>query len=154
METKTNSYMNTVNTPFNETLSKTQDKDKIGAETKPASNTDTFTISVAGKQFTAPKKESDSAMFSAEIVSDVDSFRSVVKSMNQDLEVNWNAVVDPYGTFAGVARVESRLKQLQDPNASHNVNDMDKVADKYAQDKLNILIEKKSPNSTSCSREN
>lgn len=82
-------------------------------------------------------------MFCAEIVSNLDSFRSAVKSMNQDLEVNWNSVVDPYGTFAGAARVESLIKQFYDPNASQNVNDLDKAADKYTQDKLDILIEKK-----------
>lgn len=143
MEIKTNSCMNSVNAPFNGALSKTQDKDKAGTEIKPASNTDTFTISVAGKEFTAQKKESDSAMFSAEIVSDLDSFRSAVKSMNKDLEVNWDAVVDPYGTIASLARVESIVRQLQDPNASKNIDDMDKVADKFAQDKINSLIEKK-----------
>lgn len=82
-------------------------------------------------------------MDTAAIVSDLDSFRSAVRSMNKDLEVNWNAVVDPFGTFAGAARVEGYMKQLQDPDASKNVNDMDKAADKYVQDKIDSLIEKK-----------
>lgn len=143
MEIKTNSCMNSVNTPFNGALSKTQDKDKAGTEIKPASNTDTFTISVAGKEFTAQKKESDSAMFSAEIVSDLDSFRSAIKSTHEPLPVNWEKVVDPYNTFTNMAKIESRLKSLTDPSVSHNDEDMERVAEAYAKNKIDILIEKK-----------
>lgn len=141
MEIKTNSYINAVGALSNETLPKTQNNDKTNI--KSANKPDTFTISAAGKQFVAEKTESNSKMGTAKIVSDLDSFRDAVKSMNKDLEVNWNASVDSYGTIAGAARVESILKQLQDPNASKNVNDMDKAADKYVQDKINSLIEKK-----------
>lgn len=145
MEIKTNNYMNTFGTSTNNDFSKTNNdcKSETETETKPASNTDTITISAAGKQFIAEKKESNSTMYTAAIVSDLDSFRNAVKSMNKDLEVNWNAVVDPFGTFAGTARVESYMKQLHDPDASKNVNDMDKAADKYAQDKIDSLIQKK-----------
>lgn len=143
MEIKTNSYRNTFNTPANNDFSKTHNECKPETETKPASKTDTITISVAGKQFIAEKKESNSEMFAATIVSDLDEFISASKSINKELEVNWNAVVDPFGTFAGAARMEAYLNQLQDPDVSHNVNDMEKVADKYAQDKINSLIEKK-----------
>lgn len=143
MEIKTNNYRNTFNASANKDFSKTHNECKSETETKPASKTDTITISVAGKQFIAEKKESNSEMFSATIVSDLDSFRSAVKSMNKELEVNWNAVVDPYGTFAGAARVEAIYNLYQDPNAPKNIEDRDKLVDQYVQNRMNSLIEKK-----------
>lgn len=143
MEIKTNNYRNTFNTSANNDFSKTHNECKPETETKPASKTDTITISVAGKQFIAEKKESNSAMYTATIVSDLDSFRSALKSMNKELEVNWNAVVDPYGTFAGAARVEAIYNLYQDPNASKNIEDRDKLVDQYVQNRINNLIEKK-----------
>ena len=134
--------MNAANRLPNEALQKPQDNNKPEAETKPAPNTDTFTMSIGDKQFTARKKESDSAMFTAEIVSDLDEFRSTIKSLGS-LEVNWNAVVDPYGTFAGAARVEAIYNLYQDPNAPKNIEDRDKLVDQYVQDRINSLIEKK-----------
>ncbi len=63
--------------------------------------------------------------------------------MNEPLIINWNAVVDPYGIFKGLALVEFRLKQLADPTASKKDEDMEKIAEEYAQGKLDILIKKK-----------
>ncbi len=141
MKIITNNYMNATNRLPNETLPKTNNN-KPEAETKPATNTDTFTLSIGDKQFTARKKESDSEMFTAEIVSDLDEFRSTIKSLG-NLEVNWNAVVDPYGTFAGAARVEAIYNLYQDPNAPKNIEDRDNLVDQYVQDRINSLIEKK-----------
>lgn len=63
---------------------------------------------------------------------------------NQEpLTVNWNAVVDPYGTFTSFAKAESRLRQLADTTASKKDEDMEKVAQEYAKSKIDILIEKK-----------
>ena len=86
---------------------------------------------------------SDLAMGSGKITSDLESFRNAVNSMNDPLTINWNAVVDPYGIFKGMAMAESRLKQLADPTASKKDEDMEKIAEEYAQGKLDILIEKK-----------
>ena len=143
MEIKTNNYRNTFNTSVNNGFSKTHNECKPETEAKPASKTDTITISVAGKQFIAEKKESNSAMYAATIVSDLDEFRSALKSMNKELEVNWNAVVDPYGTFAGAARVEAIYNLYQDPNSPKNIEDRDKLVDQYVQNRINSLIEKK-----------
>ncbi|MCM1226234.1 MAG: hypothetical protein NC320_02260 [Clostridium sp.] len=142
MKIKTNNYVNSFNNSADKSLPQASNKENNKSETKPASNrTDTITISVAGKEFTARKKESDSEMFAAEI-DDLDSFRSALKSMS-NLEVNWNAVVDPYGTFAGAARVEAIYNLYQDPNAPKNIEDRDKLADQYVQNRINSLIEKK-----------
>lgn len=110
MEIKANNYIKAFDTSTNNDFLKTHNECKSKTETKPASKIDTITISAAGKQFIAEKKESNSEIHSATVVSDLDSFRSAVKSMNKDLEVNWNAVVDPFGTFAGTARVESIIQ--------------------------------------------
>lgn len=142
MKIITNNYINAVNKLPNETSPKSQDNNKPEAETKPVANTDTFTMSIGDKQFTARKKESNSTMFTAEIVSDLDDFRSTIKSLG-NLEVNWNAVVDPYGTFAGAARVEAIYNLYQDPNAPKNIEDRDKLVDQYVQNRINSLIEKK-----------
>ena len=116
---------------------------KIESERKPVTNKDTLSISVAEQQFTVERMPSDSTMESGKITSDLESFRNAVKSMNEPLAVNWNAVVDPYGIFKGLAMAESRLKQLADPTASKKDEDMEKIAEEYAQGKLDILIEKK-----------
>lgn len=42
-----------------------------------------------------------------------------------------------------MAKVESRLKQLADPTVSHKDEDMEKIAEAYAKEKLDALIEKK-----------
>lgn len=110
--------------------------------TAPGAN-DTFIMSIDGEPFSAPKEKSISEKFSVGVVSDIDTFRNAVKSMNNDLEINWNAMVDPYGRFAGIARAESLLQQLQDPNVSHKAEDMDKIADQHVQERINSLIEKK-----------
>lgn len=77
------------------------------------------------------------------IGSDLDEFRSAVRSMNEKLPVSWKAMVDPYNTITNLAKVESRLKQLEDPAASHKDADMEKVAETYAKEKIDALIEKK-----------
>lgn len=100
-------------------------------------------ISVAGQQFFAEQKVSDSEMGLMEITSDLDSFRNAVKSMNEPLPVDWKAMVDPYNTMTDLAKIESRLKQLEDPNVSHNDEEMEKVAEAYAKEKIDALIEKK-----------
>lgn len=144
MEIKTNNYVNSFNNSADKSLPQASNKESNESETKPASNrTDTITISVAGKQFIAEKKESNSAMYAATIVSDLDEFISASKSINKELEVNWNAVVDPYGTFAGAARVEAIYNLYQDPNAPKNIEDRDKLVDQYVQNRINSLIEKK-----------
>lgn len=113
------------------------------SEIKSETNKDTVSISIAGQQFYAEQKASDSNMGSAKITSDLDSFRSAVKSMNEDLPVNWEATVDPFGTFRAAAKIESRLKQLHDQTASKQDGDMERVANEYAKNKLAALIEKK-----------
>ena len=131
MNIKTSNYMNQ---PLNEAnsdkrVSKSYGDSKMKSEVKSGTNKDTISISIAGQQFAAEQRSSDSEMGLAKITSDLDSFRSAVKSMNEDLAVNWEATVDPYGTFRSFAKAESRLKQLQDPTASKS--------------KIAILIEKK-----------
>lgn len=102
-----------------------------------------MSISVQGQQFAAEQMASDSEMGLIRITSDLDSFRSAVKSMNEPLPVDWTAIVDPYNTFRDLAKIESRLRQLTDPNASHKDEDMERVAEEYAKSKIDILIEKK-----------
>jgi len=116
---------------------------KIESEAKSGANRDTVSISVAGQQFFAEQKASDSEMGLMEITSDLDEFRNAVKSMNEPLSVDWKAMVDPYNTITDLAKIESRLKQLADPNVSHNDEDMEKVAEAYAKEKIDALIEKK-----------
>ena len=123
--------------------SKSYGDGKAEGEVKSGTNRDTITISVAGQQFSAEYKASDSEMGCLRITSDLDSFRSALKSMNEDLPVNWEATVDPFGTFRDLAKIESRLKQLQDPTASKKDEDMERAADEYAKSKIDILIEKK-----------
>lgn len=113
------------------------------SEIKSETNKDTVSISIAGQQFYAEQKASDSNMGSAKITSDLDSFRSTVKSMNEDLPVNWEATVDPFGTFRAAAKVESRLKHLQDQTVLKQYEDMERVANEYAKNQLASLIEKK-----------
>lgn len=112
-------------------------------EIKSETNKDTVSISIAGRQFYAEQKASDSNMGSAKITSNLDSFRSAVKSMNETLPVNWEATADPFGTFRAAAKVESRLKQLQDQTVPKQDEDMERVANEYAKNKLASLIEKK-----------
>ncbi len=118
---------------------------KIGSEREPATDKNTLSISVADQQFAVSVEQTPSAlaMGSGKITSDLETFRNAVNSINEPLTINWNAVVDPYGIFKGLAMAESRLKQLADPTASKNDEDMQKVAEEYAQGKLDILIEKK-----------
>ena len=116
---------------------------KTESEAKSGTNRDTVTISMAGQQFIAEKKESNTDMGLMHIVSDLDEFQNAVRSMKGTLPVSWEAMVDPYNTIADLAKVESRLKQLMDPNVSHNDEDMDKVAEAYAKEKIDALIEKK-----------
>ncbi len=116
---------------------------KIGSEAKPGANRDTVSISVAGQQFFAEKMESGTDMELIHISSDLDDFRNAICSMNKKLPVSWEAMVDPYNTITGLAKVESRLKQLADPTVSHKDEDMEKVAEAYAKEKIDALIEKK-----------
>ena len=116
---------------------------KTESEAKPGTNRDTVTISIAGQQFIAEKMESNTDMGLMHIISDLDEFQNAVRSMKGTLPVSWEAMVDPYNTIADLAKVESRLKQLMDPNVSHNDEDMDKVAEAYAKEKIDALIEKK-----------
>ncbi len=116
---------------------------KIESEAKSGSNRDTVSISVEGQQFAAKQKASDSEMGLMEMASDLDEFRSSVKSMNEELPVNWKAMVDPYNTITSLAKAESRLKQLADPTISRNDEEMEKVAEAYAKEKIDALIEKK-----------
>ena len=116
---------------------------KIENETKSKTNKDTVSISIEGQQFAAELMASDSEMGLIKITSDLDSFRSAVKSMNEPLPVDWAAIVDPYKTFTNLAKIESRLRQLADPNVSHKDEDMERVAEEYAKSKIDILIEKK-----------
>lgn len=137
-----------MNQPLNEAnsdkrVSKSYGDSKMKSEVKSGTNKDTISISIAGQQFAAEQRSSDSEMGLAKITSDLDSFRSAVKSMNENLAVNWEATVDPYGTFRSFAKAESRLKQLQDPTASKKDEDMERAADEYAKSKIAILIEKK-----------
>ena len=116
---------------------------KTESEVKAGTNRDTVSISVAGQQFFAEKVESDTDMEWMHITSDLDEFRKAVRSMNEKLPVSWEAMVDPYNTITNLAKIESRLKQLADPNVSHNDEAMEKVAEAYAKEKIDALIEKK-----------
>lgn len=116
---------------------------KIESEKGPVTDKDIRSIIVAGQQFTVEQMPSDSALGSGKITSDLESFRKAANSLNEPLTVNWNAVVDPYGIFKSLAMAESRLKQLADPTASKKDEDMEKIAEEYAQGKIDILIEKK-----------
>ncbi len=113
---------------------------KIESEEKSGANRDTVSISVAGQQFFAKKMGSSTDMELIHIGSDLDEFRNAVHSMNENLPVSWKAMVDPYNTITNLAKVESRLKQLADPAASHKDEDMEKVADAYAKEKIDALI--------------
>ncbi len=145
MNIKTNNYLNQslYTMTADERTSKSHVGGKINGKAKLGSDSDTVSISIAGQQFLAEQMESDSEMGLMRITSDLDSFRSAVNSMKGSLPVNWTASVDPYGTFRSFAKFESRIKQLTDPNVSHNDADMNKVAEAYANEKINALIEKK-----------
>lgn len=145
MNIKMNNYLNQVSytATIDERASKPDGDRIIKNETRSGTNRDTVSISVEGQQFAAEQKASDSEMGLIGITSDLDSFRSAVKSMNEPLTVDWTAIVDPYQTFTNLAKIESRLKQLADPAVSHNDEDMERVADVYAKSKIDILIAKK-----------
>lgn len=145
MNIKRNHYLNQISytAAIDENTSKPDGDRKIESGTKSGTNRDTVSISVKGQLFYAEQKASDSEMGLIRITSDLDSFRSAVKSMNDPLPVDWAAIVDPYQTFTNLAKIESRLKQLADPSVSHNDEDMERVADAYAKSKIDILIEKK-----------
>lgn len=116
---------------------------KIKDEAKSGANRDTVSISAAGQEFFAEKMESSTDMERLHIGSGLDEFRNAVCSMNEKLPVSWKAMVDPYSTITNLAKVESRLKQLADPAVSHKDEDMEKVAEAYAKEKIDALIEKK-----------
>ncbi len=145
MDIKMNHYMKQASytAAAGERASESHVGGKIESEAKSGANRDTVSISVAGQQFFAEQKASDSEMGLMEITSDLDEFRNAVKSMNEPLPVDWKAMVDPYNTITDLAKIESRLKQLTDPNVSHNDEDMEKVAEAYAKEKIDALIEKK-----------
>ena len=92
---------------------------RIGSEGKSGTKRDTVSISVAGQQFFAEKMESDTDMELIHISSDLGDFRKALYAMNEKLPVSWEAMVDPYNTIAGLAKVVSRLKQWADPAVSH-----------------------------------
>ena len=145
MNIKINHYMNQVS--YTATAGEREPESHVGgkieSEAKDGVNRDTVSISVAGQQFFAEKMESSTDMELIHIVSDLDEFRNAVCSMNEKLPVSWKAMVDPYNTITNLAKVESRLKQLADPAASHKDEDMEKVAEAYAKEKIDALIEKK-----------
>ena len=145
MNIKMNTYINQVSymKATDERASKSHGDGKAESEAKNGTDKDTVSISIEGQQFIAEKKASDSEMEKMNIISDLDSFRSAVKSMNEPLPVDWAAIVDPYKTFTNLAKIESRLRQLADPNVSHKDEDMERVAEEYAKSKIDILIEKK-----------
>ena len=145
MNIKMNHYLNQISymTAMDERASKPNGDRRIGSGTKSGTNKDTVIISVEGQLFTAKQKTSDSEMGLIEITSDFDSFTRAVKSMNEPLPVDWTAIVDPYQTFTNLAKIESRLKQLADPTVSRNDEEMERIADEYANIKIDILIEKK-----------
>lgn len=72
--------------------------------------------------------ESSTDMELIHISSDLDEFRNAIRSMKGKLPVSWKAMVDPYNTITDLAKVESRLKQLADPAASHKDEDMENDA--------------------------
>lgn len=145
MNIKVNNYMNQVSYSkmANSKMPRSSANENAESKERTITNKDTISISIEGQQFAAEKVASDSKMGTAKITSDLDSFRDAVKSMNEPLTVNWNAFVDPYGTFRGAAKVESRLMQLQDPAASKNDKDMERISDEYADSVIDKLIEKK-----------
>ena len=87
--------------------------------------------------------ETDTDMDLIHIGSDLDEFRNAVCSMNEKLPVSWKAMVDPYNTITNLAKAEFRLKQLADPAASRKDEDIEKGAEAYAKEKIDVLIEKK-----------
>ena len=143
MNIKMNNYLNQASymAAAGERAPESHADGKIESEAKSGSNRDTVSISVEGQQFAAKQKASDSEMGLIEIASDLDELRSSVKSMNEELPVNWKAMVDPYYTITSLAKAESRLKQLADPTVSHNDEEMEKVAEAYAKEKIDALIE-------------
>ncbi len=72
--------------------------------------------------------------------------QSEFETINNILDI-WRivmkAMVDPYNTITNLAKVESRLKQLADPAASHKDEDIEKGAEAHAKEKIDELIEKK-----------
>lgn len=144
MNIKMNHYLSQVSyVATDEIASQSHGNDKMEDETKSGSNRDTVFLSIAGQQFAAERKASDSKMGTLHITSDLDSFRNALKSTNEPLPVDWAKVVDPYNTFTDLAKVESRLMQLTDPTVSHKDTDMEKAAEAYAKSKIDQLIEKK-----------
>lgn len=145
MNIKMNHYLNQTSytAAAGERASESHVGGKIESETKSGTNRDTVIISVAGQQFAAEQMESDSEMGLMRITSDLDEFRNAWLSMKGKLPVCWKAKVDPYNTITDLAKIESRLKQLTDPNVSHNDEDMEKIAEAYAKEKIDALIEKK-----------
>lgn len=145
MNIKINNYINQISytATIDEGASKPHGDRKIESETRSDTNKDTVSISIEGQQFAAEQMTSDSEMGLIKITSDLDSFRNAISSMNEHLPVNWEAIVDPYGTFTSLAKAESRLRQLADPSASKKDEDMEKVAEEYAKSRIDILIEKK-----------
>lgn len=145
MNIKMNNYLNQASytVAAGERASESHVGGKIESEAKSGINRDTVIISMAGKQFAAEQIESDSEMGLLRITSDLDEFQNAVRSMKGTLPVCWEKMVDPYNTITDLAKVESRLKQLADPNVSHNDEDMEKVAEAYAKEKIDALIEKK-----------
>ena len=141
MDIKMNRYMNQASyTAAAGETSESHAGGKVESEVKTGTNRDTVSISVAGQQFFAEQMESATDMGLLHIGSDLDEFRNAVRSMNEKLPVSWKAKVDPYNT---ITKIESRLKQLADPTVSHNDEDMEKVAEAYAKEKIDALIEKK-----------
>ena len=145
MNVKMNRYMNQASytAAAGERASESHADGRVENETKSGANRDTVSISVAGQQFFAEQMESATDMGLLHIGSDLDEFRNAVRSMNEKLPVSWKAKVDPYNTITNIAKIESRLKQLADPTVSHNDEDMEKVAEAYAKEKIDALIEKK-----------
>ena len=58
------------------------------------------------------------------------------------LNKNISGQHDPYETFRNFAKFESRIKQLTNSNVSHDT-DMEEIAEAYAKEKIDELIEKK-----------
>lgn len=145
MDIKMDHYMNQASYMgvTNEKVSEAHVSGKIEGGTKSGADRDTVTISVAGQQFYAEQMDSDSEMGFIRITSDLDEFKNAWHSLKGKLPVNWKAMVDPYNTITNLAKVESRLKQLADPVVSHKDEDMEKVAEAYAKEKIDALIEKK-----------
>ena len=144
MNIKKNHYMDQPSyTAADERASESYDSGKIESEAKHGAKRDTVTISVAGQQFLAEKMESNTDMELLHVVSDLDEFKNAVRSMKGTLPVCWEKMVDPYNTITNLAKIESRLKQLADPTVSHKDEDMERVAEAYAKEKIDALIEKK-----------